>query len=173
MIAGEDAEAARVDRQRAVQREFGGEIGDRSPGELRVMSREPGPLLLREELKAPDNPVVALEEDRIRRLLREPVGIDLSQELHRVVAGAFPQPMVDAMKEFAGVELPAPPQVLGDVGKHPDALRKVMCLRGGRRCRRGGRRNGRHRCVISNEGDCKAPVRAATFSQRGASNIVS
>src|SRR5438874_2586372 len=52
----------------------------------------------------------------------EPLGRYLTQEFDGIVPGAFPEAMVDAVKQLAGVELPAPPEILRHVGQRADAL---------------------------------------------------
>ena len=69
VIAGQHAEAARVDRQRLMQRELGGEVRDRLAGELRERARPPGVARRARRVERGDGAVVERAEtpDRRRR----------------------------------------------------------------------------------------------------------
>ena len=66
VIAGEHAEAARVDRQRLVQRELRGEVGDAAVAEHRLLFAPPRVRLGPRLIEAEDRLVVGLDELRIR-----------------------------------------------------------------------------------------------------------
>ena len=115
VVARQHAESARIDGERAVQRELGREVCDRPVQQLGVASREPRVVLPREQSEPVQNPIVLVEKCPILGAVLEAVGRDLAQEFHRVVARPFPQPVVDPVEQLTRIELPAPPQVLCDV----------------------------------------------------------
>src|SRR5205823_15082606 len=65
MVAGQDAEAAGIDRERAVQGEFRGEVGNRAVPQLGIATGKPGAVFLREQLEPPHHAIVALQGDRV------------------------------------------------------------------------------------------------------------
>ena len=113
MVAGQDAQAAGIDRQRLVQAELHGEIGHLHLGIAVGVLLEPGLLpqilgeFLIDHLEVGHEAFVGLE--RFQGGLLED-----AQHLHRVVAGGLPQIGIQAAEEVDGVRLPAPPQVVGD-----------------------------------------------------------
>ncbi len=115
-----------------MQRELGGEIGDGAIEQFGIAAREPGAVALREQFKAADDTIVALEKDRILRLLLKELRRDLAKELDGVVPRAPPQAVVDPVEQLARVQLPTPPEVLADVSELPDALRDMVRHRRGR-----------------------------------------
>src|SRR5438477_3209823 len=98
---------------------------------------KPGAVFLREQLDPPHHAIVALQGNRVLGVFSETVRGDLPQELHGVVPCPFPETAVDTMEQLPRVELPAPPQVLADVGQQPDAFRESIGRRSwGRTCGR-------------------------------------
>ena len=116
VIAGEHAEAAGVDRQRLVQRELGGEVGDRLAAEVRE------PCRAHQVLRAA-RAASSAGDGRGRRARRNSGsaaaasscsrGIE-PQHPHRVVRGRAPQRVVEAAEHLARLGVPAPPEVDGE-----------------------------------------------------------
>ena len=98
VIAGEDAEAPGINRERAVQREFRGKIGDGATGKLGIAAREPRPIADGKLLKALHHRVIPREKLGVARALLQPIRIDLPQELDGVMTSPLPEPVVEAMK---------------------------------------------------------------------------
>jgi len=63
---------------------------------------------------------------RFSLLPLEPLGRDLPQQRYGVMTRGLPQSGIDAVKELPGIELPAPPQVLAEIGEQPDAIRQMI-----------------------------------------------
>ena len=130
VIAGEHAEAAGVDRQRLVQRELGGEVGDRLPRELRKAARPPRVARAARRRRA--------RRSRGRRARRNAgsaaaasslVARDEPQHPHRVVRGRPPERVVEAPEHLARFGVPAPPQVDGELFEAGDAFGKGRQVR--------------------------------------------
>ena len=128
VIAGEHAETAGVDRERLVQRELGGEVGNRS-AELRKAARPPGVARAARLVERGDSPVVQLEERGVGVGLFEPRARHEAQHAHRVVRGLPPERVIEAPEHLAGFGVPAPPQVDGEVFEAADAFRKGRQVR--------------------------------------------
>jgi hypothetical protein len=67
VIAGEHAEAARINRQRLMQRELRGEVGDGLVADLRHGVRPPGVVRRARRVERRDRPIVDFEEGRVVR----------------------------------------------------------------------------------------------------------
>ena len=103
-VAGQRAEAARVDRQRAVDRVLGAEEGDRV---LRIDAHVRGrPLELRLDVAL--ELLRALHEARVvgGRVQRARGG--LLEQPHRVAPGALPASRIDGLEDGRAVRVPAP-----------------------------------------------------------------
>src|SRR5206468_11079970 len=74
VIAGEHAEAARVDRQRLVKRELRGEIRDRAAADFRKVTLDPGVLRGACGLETRDRTIVMREPFTVSRRTFECVG---------------------------------------------------------------------------------------------------
>jgi hypothetical protein len=112
MVAGQDAEAARIDRHRLVDAELGREVGDAEVGLLRVLLGEPrrgGHVRLERLLHA----VQVGQEPVVGRQFLEPRLRGRGEEADRAVVELLEQVGVDAAEEGDGVGVPAPPQVVG------------------------------------------------------------
>ena len=114
VIAGDDAEAGAVERQRLVEGELRTHAGDR----LRDTRHAPGPPRARaraNDVQRGDGRVVQPQELRIARGMIETLGFDQMQQQHRVVIGEPPQRIVEIPENLARLRVPAPPQVVGQL----------------------------------------------------------
>ena len=112
MIAGQDAEAAGVDRNRLMQPELGREVGHRPRPEHARVPRAPRVLRAEVLLK----PAVGVVDAPVQRELRG-ARLELRrgnppQHRDRVVVALLPQHRVDVTEERARLLVPAPPEVL-------------------------------------------------------------
>ena len=112
VIAGQDAEAARIDRQRFVDAELGGEVGDRPRPEHAGVPRAPGVARAQVLLKAAVGVVDAAVQRQLRGPLLELVDRDLLQQGHRIVVERAPEDRIELAEEAGRIRVPAPPQVL-------------------------------------------------------------
>ena len=125
MIAGENPEAAAVDRQTLADAELGAEVGDQRPfplaGKLVVEPRGRSEvlveLLLAERHPGHEGFVFA---EPLLALGSEPV-----DESHRVVADFFPQRLVGITEQPLRLVMPGPAEVEGEVLQGPQGLRQV------------------------------------------------
>ncbi len=112
VIAGQDAEAARVDRQRLVEAELGGEVGDRTGPEHAGMAGAPRVRRVQILLQPAVGVVDAAVQRELRRPLFELVDGNLLKQGHRVVVERPPEHRIELAEEAGRVRVPAPPQVL-------------------------------------------------------------
>ncbi len=116
VVSGEHAKAAGIDRKRLVQRELGGEVGDRTfdVGEALVPPR-----IVRRarRVKTGDGLVVELQEPFVLRPLLQDVRRDQAQHEHRVVRRLAPQRVVEPAEDLARPGVPRPPQIVGELGQ--------------------------------------------------------
>src|SRR6185503_6499873 len=80
-------------------------------------------------VERPDGAVVELQERRIGRRLFQPVVRHQPQHPRRVVGGRAPRRVVEAPEHLAGLGVPAPPQVDGEIFETGDALRERRKVR--------------------------------------------
>ncbi len=126
MVTGEHAQAARVDRHRIVHAELGAEVRDRLAAKLRKRAGIPRVLvgaLGREPLQ---RTIIAGAEGRVAREGDETIGVDLLQQRDRVVPETLPERLVDLAKERAGIAIPAPGQIVGQM-REPDEACRERC----------------------------------------------
>ena len=111
-VAGEDAEAAGVARQRGVHAELGREVRHRAVvlGARREAAR-------RRRLELVREPVHALHDVRVLRDDELAVVVQLEEEPHRVAAREPPAVRVDLGEHEPAAADPAPAQVVGDARK--------------------------------------------------------
>ncbi len=122
VVAGEHAQAARVDRQRLVERELGGEICDAVPVRAVVPAAPPGVAGLARRFEIRDRPVVEGQELRRPGRRLQPVPRDHAQHADRVVLGAAPERVVELPEDLAGTRVPDPPQVDGQILETSDPI---------------------------------------------------
>ncbi len=127
MVAGQDAQAAGIDRQHLGDAEFGGEVRHRArrgrPGGavlasvLAVLARG---VLLEPQLggsvfgQVLTGPVQVADELGVGAQLLQPGRIDLGEQPDRVVSDGVPQLRVDRTEQFAGALVPGPAQIGGE-----------------------------------------------------------
>ena len=120
-VAGERAEAARVDRERAVEAVLGGEVGDRALGcgdLVAARAREVGADALLQRRGAGEQVAVARRGDQA-------VGRGLLEQLHRVLGDLLPAVRVDRREGLRAVGIPGPAVVVGDPGEDAQRLGKA------------------------------------------------
>ena len=119
-VAGERAEAAGVDRERAVEAVLGGEVGDRTLGRrdrVAARAREVGADALLQRGGAGEQvAVVGRREQAVRRGLLE--------QLHRVLGDLLPAVGVDRLEGRGAVRIPGPAVVVGEPGEDAQRLGK-------------------------------------------------
>ena len=144
VVAGQDAEAARVDLHRLVDAVLGAEVGDRA-GQRAIRARSvPGvravahvAVELVEDAAGVDHEVLVGGQLRPARL------VGVAEDGDRV---AVPRPgaRVDAAEERLRPRAPGPPQVVGQVAEPREVGRQVEVVAGdGRHGQGGGRHDGR------------------------------
>ena len=148
VIAGEDAEAAGIDRQRLVEAELGREVGDRARPQHAGVACAPGVRRVQILL----HPAVGVVDAAVQRELRGPllefVDRDLLQQRHRIVVERPPQHGIELAEEAGRVRIPAPPQVLREraepLVRRRDELSERARLADDRRQLRAGHRQQPH-----------------------------
>ena len=114
VVAGEDAQAARVNRKTLVKSELGAEVRDE------VTLPQPLGTVLPQRLVVigvvvREHPVEVAEINRIVGCLAQAPLVHTLQEGFRIVADRIPEPWVQASEERPGGTVPAIPQVVGDL----------------------------------------------------------
>ena len=114
MVAGEDAEAAGVDRQALVQAELGAEVRDQ------VAGPEAAGVLLERRLGVVgvvgrQHAGEAVEERRVGGGVEQALLVDALQHRLRAVADRVPQRGVQAREQRARRPVPAVPEVAGEL----------------------------------------------------------
>ncbi len=114
VIAGEDAEAAGIERQAGIEAVLHAEVGDR-PVELRVALREPGlGATGHVGLEHPDDLLVEAAEVLVLEFRLPVVVIEVDQQLDGI-AVERPGAAVHRGEELAGGRVPGPPEIAGEV----------------------------------------------------------
>ena len=111
VIAGEDAQAARVDRDRLVEAEFRREIRDRPRPQHARVARAPGVRRGQVFLHAPVGVIDAAVQHELRRALFQRVDGNLLEQRHRIVADLAPEHRVDVAEQADRGFVPAPPEI--------------------------------------------------------------
>ena len=120
VVAGQNAQAAGVDRQRAVQAELEGEVGDGFVLQFGIGAVEPAMAVGHGPVEVQQHFVEAAQEGRIGGARRQRLVADQAQYFDRVVLGAPPQGKVEAAKDITSVGVPAPPDVKGQLRQSPE-----------------------------------------------------
>ncbi len=128
VIAGQYAQPASVDRQRLVECELGGEVGD---GSVRAGMGLLPPAIVRRAcaIEGPDRGVVGPEELLVPCPLREKFRRDQPQHQDRVVSGLPPERVVQLAEDLPGIGVPRPPEIGGELRQSTKAIRYVRGLR--------------------------------------------
>src|SRR3989442_9707528 len=95
VVPCEHTEAARIDRERTVQREFGRKIRDGPVQQLRIVAPEPGVVLSREQSEPAKDPILTHEKSRDRGAGFEAVRPDPAPGFLRRLAPRLPNPADD------------------------------------------------------------------------------
>jgi hypothetical protein len=111
MIAGEHAEAARVDGQRLVQAELGGEVGDWTRAQHAGVGRAPGAVGVQVLTLAAVTVVDAAVQDELGGAKLQLFQRHLAEQGDRVLIELPPARGVEIAKKADRVMVPAPPQV--------------------------------------------------------------
>ncbi len=128
MVAGEDPEAAGVDREALVDPVLGAEVGDRTlPLELlpHVGDEARRRRLVEVVIERLEDPRQAVDVARAERGVRHPVRAQVAEERDRVPADDPPEVGVELGEEPAGVVVPGPVHVVGEPVEEDDDARSV------------------------------------------------
>ena len=115
VVAGQDAQAARVDRQALGQAVLGGEVGDDGPVQRPVGPLEPAGAIGDVGVDLGDDAIVVGEEAGLVQDLVEPILLDHAEHEHGVVVGGAPEVVVEATPQVLNVDVPGPDEVVGEV----------------------------------------------------------
>ena len=113
VVAGEDPQAAGIDRHGFVDAEFEGKIGDRPRAEHAGVRPSPGRHLGSVFLQPPIRLVDAAEQDQFRRPQIEAFGSEFRQQRDRIVVQLPPADGVEVAEEVNHFRVPTPPEVPG------------------------------------------------------------
>ena len=113
VVAGEDAQAAGVLGQRGGDAVLGREVGDPG-GRLGAQRLEP-PVGREVAAQVVTGAVRPVDEALVGGQLREALGRHLAQQPDRVMAALVPQDRVDRREHVAGLRVPGPSQVDGEL----------------------------------------------------------
>ena len=111
MIARQDPEASRRDRQRFVKAEFSGEIRHRLFEQGRCIGLTPGGLFAHVSLKALEHLPNPFSKVRILKAHPQFVIRHLMQDRDRVVVKILPTPRRKFLKDFLRLLVPSPPKI--------------------------------------------------------------
>jgi hypothetical protein len=127
VVAGEDAQAAGIDRQHLghaeLHREVADALGQHDIG-LRLQLLVP-PRFGQVLVEFGGELVDALGEPWVRGEFLEPGGADLTEQGHRVAADLGPQLGVDAGEQILAGGVPGPPQIRRQLTQRGDPIREV------------------------------------------------
>jgi hypothetical protein len=121
VVAGQHAEAARVDGQRLVQGELRREVGDDLAAEVRALPFPPRGAGFARRVEGGDRVVVHRHEDGVVRGALQHVRPEQPEHPGRVVRRGAPHPEIEAAEQLTGAGLPAPPDIGGEFADAVDA----------------------------------------------------
>ena len=119
MVAGEHAEAAGIDRQRFMDAEFGGEIGDGRGAQHAGVARSPGAVGLQIFLQAAVGVVDAAVQNQFGRAGFELGQREFGEQRNGILIQLAPAERIEIAEKADGVMVPAPPKV---ASQSPKAL---------------------------------------------------
>src|SRR5687767_14880664 len=125
VIARQHAEPAGIDRQRLMQRELGGEIGNRLSAQLVALTLAPGVLRGPRGVEPGDDAVVESDPLGIRGGRLQTLTRNELQQSYGVVRRLAPQRVVEPPEYLARVRVPAPPEVVRQLLEPFDAIRQL------------------------------------------------
>lgn len=123
VVAGQDAQASRVHRQRLVQAEFGREVDNGPVVHVPAVNGAPGPLVLHVLVESAERVVDAAVEYQFGGAFLHLFGCYLVQEGDGVVFDLAPQVRVQIGEQVDDLRVPCPPEVLG---QDPEAVVQVV-----------------------------------------------
>ena len=121
MIAGQDAEPARINRQALAQAVLRREIG------RRALRRQRAEVLCGNAHVGVKGLHCGLIQPQVGLVMRhdEQTGLGrLFDDRHGIVSAAFPLRRIERGKQLMAFGMPAPPQVMGQLAQPPDGLRQ-------------------------------------------------
>ena len=116
VVAREDAEAARVDRERLVKAVLHREVGDRFVRQIGELTLKP-PLAVHVGAELPDGVFEMAREGVVDREFFEALLGHAREELDGISVNFLPKIRIDAHEEFVGLRVPRPPEVVGELAK--------------------------------------------------------
>jgi hypothetical protein len=122
MVAGEDAQAAGIDRKALVEAELGAEIGDQVAG-LQLQGHVPAQGLAHVGVEGRQHAVVAAQEDVVFRRLGQAFLVHPLEEGLGIVVDRVPQTRMQAGEQGAGGTIPGVPEVVRQFGQARQAAR--------------------------------------------------
>jgi hypothetical protein len=125
VVAGQNAEAAGVDRQAFVETEFGAEVGDQVVRFERVTMHVRHVRRLVVGLEGGGDAIQGADEHRVFGGGFETLLVGALEECLGVVVGGFPQRMREAGEKALGRAIPAVPQVVGEIFELRQTLRNL------------------------------------------------
>ncbi len=128
-VARQHAEAAGVDRERAVHGVLGAEERRRVLGRDRRLGRLGG----QRGLDRVDQRGLPREEPGVLGQLGQPVGMGLLEQPHRVAGTRPPACRVDRLEQLRAAGRPRPAVVVGEARERPEGLGQARAERGGGR----------------------------------------
>jgi len=111
VIAGQRPQSAGVNRQRLVQSELGGEVGDRSRAQHTAHGVSPGAAIAQVFLELVECQIDAALQRRLVGAAQELLGRQFRQERDGVVVSLAPQVRVEIAEDRDHLGLPGPPEV--------------------------------------------------------------
>ena len=124
VVARQHAKTAGIDRQRLMQRELGGEVGDRLPRQVRQAMRPPRIVRRVRRVERGDGSIVEREELRVVRRRFEPLARQHPRACARGCARSRAMRVVEAPEDRAPLGMPAPPEIGGEILETGDARGK-------------------------------------------------
>jgi hypothetical protein len=136
VIACENAQAARIDREALVPSVLGTEIGDQVVALEPVLRRRLGAQVIVERR---DDPAVLVDERRVARRVIEDALIDGAQEQPRTALDFAPENRVELAKQLPKRRIPAEPKIAGEIVKPlqrgRNTRRNLECEHAARHCK--------------------------------------
>ena len=113
-----------------MQSELRTEIRNCPVAQFRMLVAEPCVVERRLSAQPVDDLVVLLQEIVVTRERDDSSRVQLSKELDRIVSNKVPEIWIYLAKEGAGFAVPAPAEVVGEVGNSFDSVRRrwgILC----------------------------------------------
>jgi len=117
VIASQHRHASGVDGHTFGEPELGRKVGDARLSRRAVVFLIPGALALHIAVEPLSDPLQMGQEPVVLGCLLQPLLLDSSQHQYGVVAGLFPELAVQPTEEIYSLQVPAPPEVVGQVSE--------------------------------------------------------